>query len=245
MPRRELPPGLQVAPSLLSADFAHLADEIRSVEDARVSILHLDVMDGHFVPNITFGPPLVETVRATTGLFLDTHLMIRTPLTFLEPFAQSGSDLLTLHVEALDPEGSGHTPSAAGLKSFHRALEICRDCGVGIGLSFRPHTEPMAWLDAVGSELDLLLIMTVEPGFGGQAFMESCLPRISECRRTIAHHGWHCRLEVDGGIATSTAGLAARAGADILVAGTAVFGEPNRREAVAGLRRAVEQAQRA
>lgn len=245
MPRPELPPGLQVAPSLLSADFAHLADEIRSIEEAGVAVLHLDVMDGHFVPNITFGPPLVASVRGTTELFLDTHLMIRAPLAFLEPFAASGSNLLTLHVEALDQEGPGHAPSAVGLKNFRRALEICRDCGVGIGLSFRPRTEPLAWLDAVGSELDLLLIMTVEPGFGGQAFMESCLPRIAECRRTIARHGWRCRVEVDGGIATSTAGLAAGAGAEILVAGTAVFGERDRREAVAGLGRAAREAVRA
>jgi ribulose-phosphate 3-epimerase len=238
MTRRVMPPGLQIAPSLLSADFARLAEEIGTIEDAGATILHLDVMDGHFVPNITFGPPLVSSVRRTTELFLDTHLMIRSPLAFLEPFAQAGADLLTLHAEALEAGGPRATPSAAGVANFQSAQEICRDCGVGIGLSFRPATEPFPWLEAVGRHLDLLLIMTVEPGFGGQAFMESMLARIRDCRRTIAHQGWRCRVEVDGGIAPATVGRAAEAGAEILVAGSAVFGQADRRASMAELLRA-------
>lgn len=230
-----IPQGLQIAPSLLSADFAHLAEEIRSIEAAGVLMLHLDVMDGQFVPNITFGPPLVRSVRASTGLYLDTHLMIRDPLRFIEPFAESGSDLLTLHVEALGEEPDAQVPSPAALKSFRKAVEICSDCQVQIGLSFRPRTTPFRWLEAVGSDLDLLLLMTVEPGFGGQAFMEEMVPRIGEARQTIARAGWRCRIEVDGGIAPETAGKVAGAGAELLVAGTAVFGETDRSRAVADL----------
>ncbi len=234
-----IPPGLQIAPSLLSADFAHLAEEIDSIEAAGSAILHLDVMDGHFVPSITFGPPLVRSVRASTGLYLDTHLMIREPVRFLEPFAESGSDLLTIHVEALGEEPQ--IPSPGALKSFRRAVEICSDCKVQIGLSFRPRTTPFHWLEAVGRDLDLLLLMTVEPGFGGQAFMEGMVPRIQEARQMIAKAGWRCRIEVDGGIAPETVSKAAGAGAEILVAGTAVFGETDRSRAVADLLAAADK----
>ncbi|MBM3316256.1 MAG: ribulose-phosphate 3-epimerase, partial [Candidatus Eisenbacteria bacterium] len=213
---RSIPAGIQVAPSLLAADFARLGEEIRSVESAGVALLHLDVMDGHFVPNITFGPPLVAAVRRTTELFLDTHLMIRDPLTFLEPFARAGADLLTLHAEAFGDPGSpaGRGAIAAGLAEARRRLEPFR-CRLGI--SFRPATDPLALLGEVGGALDLVLIMTVEPGFGGQAFLGGQLARVAAVDELRRRRGWTCRLEVDGGLGEATAGPAIAAGADVLV----------------------------
>jgi ribulose-phosphate 3-epimerase len=229
--RRTIPQGLQVAPSLLAADFGVLTQEIRSVEEAGVAVLHLDVMDGHFVPNITFGPPLVRSVRAATGLVLDTHLMIRDPIAFLEPFARAGADLLTLHAEALGDPGTD-----GGRRAIVRALTEAADrlapfeCGLGI--SFRPATDPMPLLEMVAGRVDLVLIMTVEPGFGGQAFLATQLPRIEAALRVKRESGTGLRIEVDGGIGPDTARACAEAGADLLVAGTAVFGAADRRAAV-------------
>jgi ribulose-phosphate 3-epimerase len=220
---RDIPPGVQVAPSLLAADFAHLAREVRSVEEAGVAVLHLDVMDGAFVPNITFGPGLVAAVRSVASLYLDVHLMIREPHSFLDAFAAAGADLLTLHAEALGaPErGLGAAPA---------------DCS--LGLAFRPATDPRPWLEAVGADLDLVLIMTVEPGFGGQAFLEAQLARVREAVALREAHRWRYRVEVDGGVTAATAAAAAAAGAEILVAGTAVFGDRDRRSAIARIREA-------
>jgi ribulose-phosphate 3-epimerase len=230
--RKPIPVGLQVVPSLLAADFSRLAEEIRSVEEAGAAALHLDVMDGHFVPNITFGPPLVASVRATTALFLDTHLMIRDPLGFLAAFVRSGADLVTLHAEAL-----GDVSTAAGRAAARAALataaERCGSLGCGLGLSFRPVTDPLPLLAEAGELIDLVLIMTVEPGFGGQAFLETQLPRIAAARELRARAGWRYRIEVDGGVGRATAGACASAGADWLVAGTAVFGARDRRAAMA------------
>ncbi len=237
MAGKELPGGLQIAPSLLAADFGRLVEEIHSVEMGGVRILHLDVMDGNFVPNITFGPPLVRAIRRATGLFLDTHLMIRDPLAFLKPFAEAGSDLLTLHAEALCEDRAGD-PSDEALSRFERAVELLRGRGCLVGLSFRPATDPHAWLDRVGTLLDLVLVMTVEPGFGGQTFMHEMLPRVETVSRLARERGWHYRVEVDGGIGAPTAGACVRAGAEILAVGTAVFGEADRPSAIRSLRQA-------
>ena len=229
-----MPGGVQVAPSLLAADFARLAEEVESVAAAGVSILHLDVMDGHFVPNITFGPPIVGAVRRTTSLYLDTHLMIRDPLAWIEPFTANGADLLTLHAEALG-EGAGRV---VALEQAREAARRLAERGCGFGLSFRPATDPLPWIEEIGDRLDLVLLMTVEPGFGGQGFLESQLPCIARVRELRERRGFPFRIEVDGGIGPATAGRCARAGAEILVAGTAVFGRPDRREAVAAIRAA-------
>lgn len=233
-PARSLPLGLQVAPSLLAADFTRLGEEIRSVEACGVRMLHLDVMDGHFVPNITFGPPLVASIRRATELFLDTHLMIRQPLALMEAFARSGADLLTLHAEALgDPGTEPGRRAIAG--ALERARGVLAQQGCGLGISFKPATDPMALLEEIGGLLDLLLIMTVEPGFGGQAFLTGQLERVSAARRLREERGWRYRIEVDGGLGEATAAPAITAGAEILVAGTAVFGAPDRAAAVAGI----------
>ncbi len=234
MPRKAIPPGTQVAPSLLAADFAHLADEVAAVSRAGARILHLDVMDGQFVANITFGPPLVAAVRAASTQFLDTHLMIRDPLKFLDSFAQSGADLLTLHAEALGSLVDG-APTAAALATFGEAHEKLLRLGCRMGLSFRPATDPGPWLERVGSALDLVLIMTVEPGFGGQSFLSEQLERVRSARALRDARGWDYRIEVDGGIGLATIRACVAAGAEILVAGTAVFGPPDRGAALAAL----------
>jgi len=222
-----IPGGLQVAPSLLAANFACLADEIRSVEAAGAEILHLDVMDGSFVPNITFGPPLVASVRGISRLFLDVHLMIRDPIGFAPPFARAGADLLTFHAEALGD------PTPETLAALRRSRTGLRALDCRLGLSFRPASDPRPWLEAAGGELDLVLIMTVEPGFGGQSFRAEPLHHVASAAALRSARGWAYAIEVDGGVDADTAGACVSAGAEILVAGTAVFGRPDRCESLA------------
>ncbi len=239
MTKRAIPPGFQVVPSLLSADFGRLSEEIQTMERAGVQMLHLDVMDGHFVPNITFGPPLVRCIRRATDLFLDTHLMITDPLAYIEPFADAGADLLTLHVEALSPE-AGFAPTPDALRAFDEAARKLRGRACGLGLTLRPGTDPSDWLERVGAHLDLVLVMSVEPGFGGQAFMPEMLQRLRAFGAERTRRGLDYRLEVDGGITPDTAPSCADAGAEILVAGSAVFGAPDRAEALRRIRAAGE-----
>ena len=200
---------IKIAPSILAADFAHLAADIKSAEAAGADYIHMDVMDGHFVPNISIGPPVVRAVRRVTKLPLDVHLMISEPGVYAPAFAEAGADVLTVHVEA--------TPH------LHRVLQQIRDLGVRPGVSLNPAT-PAAAISEILDEVELVLVMTVNPGFGGQAFIEHTLHKIAQVRDMLNDAGSTAELEVDGGIGPRTAGRVAAAGATVLVAGTAIFG---------------------
>jgi len=214
---------LTIAPSLLAADFARLGEEARAVEAAGADWLHLDVMDGHFVPNISFGPGLIRGVRAHCSLPFDVHLMISPVEPYLAAFAEAGADIISLH-----PEAGPH---------LHRALQMIRGMGKRAGVVLNPSTSPdsIAW---VLDQIDLVLVMTVNPGFGGQQFLASQVPKISALRRMIDDTGRDITLAVDGGITAETAPRAVAAGADTLIAGTAIFGQPGYAAAIAALRAA-------
>ncbi len=214
---------LTIAPSLLAADFARLGEEARAVEAAGADWLHLDVMDGHFVPNISFGPGLIRGVRGHCALPFDVHLMISPVEPYLSAFAEAGADIISLH-----PEAGPH---------LHRALQMIRGLGKRAGVVLNPSTSPevIAW---VMDQVDLVLVMTVNPGFGGQVFLTSQLPKIAALRRMIAESGRDIALAVDGGINPATARQAVAAGADTLIAGTSVFGQADYAAAIAALRQA-------
>jgi ribulose-phosphate 3-epimerase len=212
---------IKIAPSILSANFARLGEDIRSIETA--DYLHFDVMDGHFVPNISIGIPVLQSVRKVTDMVLDVHLMITEPLRYVADFVKAGADILVFHVESQAPDKT--------LESLRKINAL----GARTGLSLRPKT-PWEILLPYLDELDLVLVMTVEPGFGGQSFMEDQLPKIAALRREIDRRGIKCELEVDGGINPETARLCVEAGADVLVAGSAVFGAPDRAAMIAALR---------
>ena len=212
---------IKIAPSILSADFADLGRDIDRVSSA--DWLHVDVMDGLFVPNITIGVPVVQSIRKHTGMFLDVHLMIEKPARYVEAFARAGADLLSVHLEADHPTG------------IAAALERMEACGVKKGVALRPITKAEAVLPYLEG-LDLVLVMTVEPGFGGQAFMEDQLDTVRRMRELIDRYNPACRLEVDGGIGPRTAAAVIAAGADTLVAGSAVYGADDPAAAIAALR---------
>ncbi len=202
------PRPVRIAPSILSADFAILGSEIRAIDEAGADYIHIDVMDGHFVPNITIGPPVVKALRAHTNKPFDVHLMISPVDPYVSAFAEAGADIITVH-----PEAGPHT---------HRTLQEIRRLGKLAGVSLNPGT-PAKMLDYLYDMVDLILVMTVNPGFGGQSFIESQLKKIEAIRKRIDKEGRDIRLEVDGGINPETARQAVEAGADVLVAGTATF----------------------
>jgi ribulose-phosphate 3-epimerase len=215
----------RIAPSILSADFADLATAIDRVTP-EADLLHVDVMDGHFVPNITIGPPVVKALRRHTALYLDCHLMITNPERYLPAFRDAGADGCSVHVEV------GRTEAL---------IDQMRELGLDVGLALNPET-PLAaaepWLD----HIDLLLLMTVHPGFGGQSFLPTVMEKVEKARAAVEERGLRVALQVDGGIDPTTASIAARAGADTFVAGNAVFGQPDPAAAVVAIRLAAEAA---
>jgi ribulose-phosphate 3-epimerase len=212
---------IKIAPSILMADFSNLGEEINSIKSA--DYLHFDVMDGVFVPNISIGIPVLESVRKITGMTLDVHLMITSPARYAARFAQAGADIVVFHVEA-----ETHENIIAAIDELHKA-------GKKAGLSIKPGT-PVETLLPFIEALDTVLVMSVEPGFGGQKFIPSALAKISELRRIIDDRGLGCEIEVDGGINTETAKLCIEAGANVLVAGNDVFSAANREARIAELR---------
>lgn len=205
-----------IAPSILSADFAKLGEEIRSVEQAGCDLIHVDVMDGHFVPNLTLGPPVIKSLRKVTKLPFDVHLMIENPIASIEAFRKAGADWLTVHVEAC--------------QNVSETLEMITKLGAQPGISLRPGT-PLSKIEPYLKELALILIMSVEPGFGGQSFMEEQLDKVKYLRTRF-----NGLISVDGGVNAQNASRCVEAGADILVAGTAVFGQNDRKAAIESLR---------
>lgn len=199
----------KIAPSILSADFCRLGEEISAVEAAGADYIHIDVMDGHFVPNITIGPLVVEAVRRITALPLDVHLMVENPDRCIPDFAAAGADIIVVHAEA-----SIH---------LHRSIQLIKSLGKRAGVSLNPAT-PLNLLEYVLADLDLVLLMTVNPGFGGQSFIEECIPKIKSLRAMLDKRGLEAELEVDGGVKVDNIARISHAGADVFVAGSAVFG---------------------
>jgi len=198
----------KIAPSILSADFSRLGEEVRAVEQAGADYIHIDVMDGHFVPNITIGPMIVKAVRKMTQLPLDVHLMISDPDRFLDEFAKCGADILTVHAEAVI--------------HMHRTIQFIRSLGVRAAVSLNPAT-PLDVLEYVLEDLDMVLLMTVNPGFEGQKFIPSVLPKITRLREMAVARGCSLEIEVDGGIGPDSIARVSSAGADVFVAGSAIF----------------------
>jgi ribulose-phosphate 3-epimerase len=199
---------IKISPSILSADFSILGDEIKSLEQAGADLIHIDVMDGHFVPNITMGPPIIKMVRKCTKLPFDVHLMISPVEKYIKAFADAGSDIITIHPEATD--------------NLKRAIGTIKSLGKKAGVSLNPKTPISALMDVI-NDIDLILIMSVNPGFAGQSFMSEVLPKVTELRKMINDKKLKIDIEIDGGINFETAPLAVKAGANILVSGTTIF----------------------
>ena len=209
-------PKILIAPSILSADFAKLGEEIRAVERAGADWIHVDVMDGHFVPNLTVGPVVVKSIRPMTKLPLDVHLMVENPEKYIESFARAGADIITFHIESED--------------EAKEVIKLIRYFKKKVGVSIRPKTEIRS-IEPILSMVDMVLVMTVEPGFAGQGFISDCLPKIEDLRKVFKKD-----IQVDGGINASTAADVRASGANVIVAGTAVFGTKDYASAIRGLR---------
>jgi ribulose-phosphate 3-epimerase len=217
-------PKKKIAPSILSADFARLADEIKAVEEAGADIIHIDVMDGHFVPNFTIGPPIVAAIKRVARRPLDVHLMMTNPDDFIPEFIEAGSDYLTVHVETCP--------------HLHRTIQSIKEKGIKAGVTLNPAT-PLSSVEPILSEVDLLLIMSVNPGFGGQKFIPSVMDKIKAARKMIDAKGLKVELEVDGGLKVDNVGAISSAGADIFVAGSAIFGSKDYKQTIARMRQAI------
>jgi ribulose-phosphate 3-epimerase len=212
---------MKISPSILSADFSRLGEEIRAVELAGADYIHVDVMDGHFVPNLTIGPPVVKAIRGATSLPLDVHLMIARPDEFLNEFSEAGANILTVHVETV--------------AHLHRTLTEIRKRGMKAGISLNPATA-VCMIEPILEYVDLVLVMSVNPGFGGQEFIPGVLPKIKEIRRSIEIQGLLVELEVDGGIKTDNIAVVAKAGADVFVSGSGIFGTHDYAQTIAAMR---------
>jgi len=214
--------GKMIAPSILSADFARLGEEVQAVAKAGADVIHIDVMDGHFVPNITIGPLVVNAVRKVTDLPLDVHLMISDPDRYIGGFARAGADWITVHVEAC--------------RHLHRTIHAIKELGKKAGAVLNPAT-PLESLDFILDDLDLVMLMSVNPGFGGQSFIPSTLDKVRRLKAMIDQRGLAVGIELDGGIGPKTLGPVAEAGANIFVAGSAVFGQPDYKAVIAKMKK--------
>ncbi|WLD95382.1 ribulose-phosphate 3-epimerase [Alkalihalobacillus sp. AL-G] len=212
---------IKIAPSILSADFSKLGDEIKDVEHGGADYIHVDVMDGHFVPNITIGPLIVDAIRPVTDLPLDVHLMIENPDQYIPSFAKAGADIISVHVEACP--------------HLHRTIHLIKEQGVKAGVVLNPHT-PVNTIEHIIEDVDLVLFMTVNPGFGGQSFIEPVLSKIEAVSTMCKEKGLDIDIEVDGGVNPETAKLCVEHGANVLVAGSAIYNKEDRKDAINAIR---------
>lgn len=213
---------VKIAPSLLAADFSRLAEEVKLVEEGGADFLHFDIMDGRFVPNLSFGPVVVKSVRCRSRLPFEVHLMVEEPDRFVTPFIQAGADMITIHVECF--------------RKLYTTIEKISSLGKRVGLALNPPT-PLSTVEYLLKNVDMLLVMTVDPGFGGQHFIPEMLPKIRKARQIIDEKGLNIDLAVDGGLDEETAPLVVKEGADVLAVGSAIFGRGNPKEALEALRR--------
>jgi ribulose-phosphate 3-epimerase len=214
----------KIAPSILSADLAHLADDVQEVIEAGADWIHVDVMDGHFVPNITIGPVVVKALKKVVSIPLDVHLMIENADFYLDAFVEAGADILTVQVEACT--------------HLHRTVNAIKEKGIKTGVALNPAT-PLESLDYILPDLDVVMIMTVNPGFGGQEFIPTMLPKIEQLKRMITEQKLKVEIEVDGGIKVENIGEVARRGGDIFVAGSGIFGTPDRKATISTMRKEI------